>query len=426
MKSDKRSDLIYDWNTPPDARPSPPRRVGLFDETLRDGLQSPSVRQPKVEEKLRLMHLMAQIGIDEVNIGLPFAGERFFREAAILAREIFDQKLPLECLCGARVLQADIEPIVELAQRVGGPVNAGLFVGCSPIRRYAEGWQLADLLRLVREAVHFAVAHDLRVMFITEDTTRTDPETIRQVYSAAIESGARTVVISDTTGYATPDGAARLVRFVRDLVGPDILIDWHGHRDRGMATACALTAVQAGADRVQATALGIGERAGNTPMEQVLVNLQLLGYAERDLTHLPEYCRLAAKICNMSVPVNQPVVGADAFRTATGVHAAAIAKAMEMGNQWLVDRVYSSVPASVIGRSQTIEIGPLSGGSNVRHVLTKIGIVEPDNELVQRVLNVAKSSDHVLSEIELLRTVVGVLITSYKPSSNSCRKGQKS
>ncbi len=405
------SDLIYDWNVSPDAAPPSPRRVGLFDETLRDGLQSPSVRQPTIEERFGLIHLMAKVGIDEVNVGLPFAGDRFLREAAILVREVFDQRLPLKCLCGARVLPADIEPIVDLAQNVGGPVNAGLFVGCSPIRRYAEGWQVADLLSLVRDAVRFAVDHDLQVLFITEDTTRTDPETIRQIYSAAIEAGATRVGISDTVGHATPTGAARLVGFMRELVGPDVGIDWHGHRDRGMATACALAAVEAGADRVQATALGIGERSGNTSMEQVMVNLQLLGYARRDLTHLSDYCRQAAEMCGIDLPVNQPIVGADAFRTATGVHAAAIAKAMEMGNQWLIDHVYSSVPASVIGRSQTIDIGPMSGSSNVRHMLNKMGVVDPDENLVERVLSVAKSSNHVMSEVELLRTVVGVLTT---------------
>ena len=405
---ERRSGLIYDWNADCAASDSPARRVGLFDETLRDGLQSPSVRQPRVEEKLRLVHLMADLGIDEVNVGLPFAGERFSRDAAILAQEIFDRKLPLDCLCGARILREDIEPIVDIAQHAGGPVGAGLFVGSSPIRRYTEGWEVADLLQRIREAVGFAIDHGLPVMFITEDTTRTDPETLRQIYSTAIECGASLIVISDTVGHATPEGAARLVRFVRDFIGPDVVIDWHGHRDRGLATACALAAVAAGADRVQATALGMGERSGNTAMEQVLVNLQLLGYSERDLTHLTEYCRLAAEICDVPMSASQPMVGSDAFRTATGVHAAAIAKAIEMGSQWLADCVYSSVPASVIGRKQKIEVGPLSGSSNVRHMLGQLG-VEPNDELVERILDVAKSSDHVLSEIELLRTIVGVL-----------------
>jgi len=418
---DERSGLIYDWNSAPDDPPALPRRVGLVDETLRDGLQSPSVRQPQVEDKLRLLHLMADLGIDDVDIGLPAAGERFFREAAILAQEIFEQGLPLQCYCAARTLQADIEPVVELAQRVGGPVGAALFIGSSPIRRYAEGWEVADLLRHIGTAVSFAVTHGLRVMFVTEDTTRTDPEVVRQIYSAAIECGASQLALCDTVGHATPRGAERLVRFVRGFAGPHAVIDWHGHCDRGLGLACALAAIEAGADRIHATALGIGERLGNTPMEQVLVNLQLLGYIQRDLTNLPDYCRLTAEACGAPLPPNQPVVGADAFRTASGVHAAAVIKALEMGNHWLADRVYSGVPAAMVGRTQEIEIGPLSGGSNVRYVLRQLG-VEPDGDLVRSVLEVAKSSDHVMSEVELLRTVVGVLATLRAPMQMECKE----
>jgi 2-isopropylmalate synthase len=411
------SDLIHDWNTTETERQ--PREIGLMDETLRDGLQSPSVRQPKIGDKLRLLHLMAQLGINEVNIGIPATGERFLREAAILAREVFQQKLPLSCLCGARILQADVEPIVNLSQQAGGPIVAGLFVGSSPIRRYTENWRVADLVQRVRQAVNFAKDHNLPVMFITEDTTRTDPDTLRQLYTAAIECGAEIVVISDTVGHATPKGAERLVHFMREIAGPDITIDWHGHRDRGMATACAIAAVEAGADRIQATALGIGERSGNTPMEQVLINLQLLGYIERDLTSLPEYCSLVAQACKVPLPINQPVVGEDAFRTATGVHAAAVIKALEADDHWLADQVYSSVPAAIIGRTQKIEIGPMSGSSNVRYVLRQIG-VEPTDELVWHILKVTKSSDHVMSEVELLRTVVG-LLSSYVQNTTQGR-----
>jgi len=403
------SDLTHNWNAAPGAT-SPSREIGLFDETLRDGLQSPSVKQPGRKEKLRLLHLMVELGINEVNIGIPAAGERFSRDAAALAREIFDQKLPLDCLCGARLLQADIEPIIEISQRAGGPVGAGLFVGSSPVRRYVENWEIADLLTRVRKAVRFARDHDLRVMFITEDTTRTDPESARRLYSAAIECGAQLIVISDTVGHATPRGAARLVHFVREFAGPEITIDWHGHRDRGLATACALAAIEAGADRIQATALGIGERSGNTEMEQILVNLQLLGYIERDLTSLPDYCRLAAQICDMPLPTNHPIVGRDAFRTTTGVHAAAVAQALSMGDRRLADRVYSSVPATLVGREQIIEIGPMSGSSNVRYVLQQIG-VEPNHKLVQHILKAAKSSDRTLSEVELLQMVVDDLVS---------------
>jgi 2-isopropylmalate synthase len=409
-------DLIHDWNANPDKDTSGSRRkIGLVDETLRDGLQGPSVIQPRVKEKLRLLHLMAELGIDDVNIGLPAAGERFRRESAILAREIVQLGLPLDCHCAARTMQVDLEPIVEISQRTGGPIGVGMFVGSSPIRHYTEGWELVDVLKRVRQAVSFAVENNLRVLFVTEDTTRTSPEVVRQLYCAAIEQGAQNVVLSDTTGSATPRGAERLVRFVREVVGPDILIDWHGHRDRGLATACAVAAVEAGADRVHATALGIGERSGNTPMEQVLVNLQLLGYIDRDLTSLPTYCRLTSEACGVPLSASQPVVGEDAFRTASGIHAAAVVKALDLGNQWLADRVYSGVPAALIGRSQKIEIGPMSGTSNVRYALEQLG-VNPTDDLVRNILQVAKTSDRVMSEVELLRTVVGVLSTCITPA----------
>jgi len=403
--------LIYDWNVDSNPAPSPVHEVGLVDETLRDGLQSPSVRQPSVDDKIRLLHLMADLGIDDVDIGLPAAGERFLREAAILAQEVFEAGLPVDCYCAARTLEADIDPVAEVAQRVGQEIGVALFVGSSPIRLYTEGWEVADLLCKIERAVGFAVDQGLRVMFVTEDTTRTAPETVRDLYTAAIACGATQIALCDTVGHATPRGAERLVRFVRQFAGPDVVIDWHGHRDRGLGLACALAAVEAGADRVHATALGIGERLGNTPMEQVMVNLQLLGYIQRDLVHLPAYCRLASDVCNVPLPANQPVVGDDAFRTASGVHAAAVAKALEMEDHWLADRIYSGVPAAMVGRAQTIEIGPMSGGSNVRYALRQMDI-EPCPELVGRILEVAKSLDHVMSEVELLRTVVGVLLTT--------------
>lgn len=400
-------ELIHDWNG--EDAVAPKHKVTLVDETLRDGLQSPSVRQPTIRDKLRLLHLMDDLRIEDVNIGLPAAGQRFVDDAVTLAKEIVEQGLCMQCHCAGRTLEADIVPIVEISQTVGIAMGAGLFIGSSPIRRYVEGWEVDTLLRRVRDAVTFAAKNGLRVMFVTEDTTRTDPETVRALYSTAIECGATQLVLSDTVGHAMPHGAAELVRFVRSFAGPDIEIDWHGHTDRGLALACALAAVGAGADRVHATALGIGERCGNTQMEQLLVNLQMLGYIEpRALVALPEYCRLTAKVCGLPVPVTQPVVGADAFRTASGIHAAAVIKAMKTGNRWLADRVYSGVPAALVGRKQDIEVGPMSGSSNVRYILDQMGI-EPDEKLVDCILQRVKTADRAMSEVEILRTVVGVL-----------------
>ena len=187
------------------------------------------------------------------------------------------------------------------------------------------------MLRVSEEAVTFAVRQGLPVMYVTEDTTRARPETLKALYGNAIRWGARRLCLADTTGHATPSGVRNLVRFVRDEIispsGEDVKLDWHGHRDRGLGIANCLAAIEAGVDRVHATALGVGERVGNTEMDLLIVNLRLLGLYTHDVSRLPEYCRLAAEATGVPIPVNYPVVGADAFRTGTGVHAAAIVKA---------------------------------------------------------------------------------------------------
>jgi 2-isopropylmalate synthase len=397
--------LIYDWNVAagPDLWPAR-GRLELDDETLRDGLQSPSVRSPDIADKLRILHLMAALKIEGVNLGLPGAGPHVARDVERLAREIADQRLPLFPNCAARTMRSDIEPIIELAQRTGVAIEVACFVGSSPIRRYTEGWDFDNLLRLTREAVALGVRAGLPVLFATEDTTRSAPDDLRRLFTEAIEAGARRLCVADTVGHATPAGAANIVRFMRqlaDAVDPSIQVDWHGHRDRDLAIANALAAAAAGADRVHATATGIGERVGNCPIDLMLVNMQLLGWIDRDLSRLPEYCRLVAEVTGLPLPDNYPVVGRDAFRTATGVHAAAILKARARGDDWLADRVYSSVPASWIGRRQVIDVGPMSGESNVVYWLQERGIAAAA-ELVEEIFARAKQSARVLDEIEVL------------------------
>jgi 2-isopropylmalate synthase len=398
--------LVYDWNTH-DGPPRAATALHVADETLRDGLQSPSVIDPPIDDKLRLLHLMVRLGIQCADIGLPGAGARQYDDALRLAREIADQRLPIAVYCAARTLRQDIEPIVEVSQRAGIPIEVAAFIGSSPIRQYAEGWTLDQLRRLTEEAVSFAVAHDMPVMYVTEDTTRSTPEALRQLYTSAIECGARRVCLSDTVGHATPDGAAALVRFIHDVIaatGEDVRVDWHGHRDRGLDIPNCFAAWAAGADRCHGTALGIGERCGNTPIELLLVNLQLMGLAERDLTCLPEYTGLTSRALGVPIPSNYPIVGADAFRTATGVHAAAVIKAGRKGHAWLADRVYSGVPAGSVGRRQEIEIGPMSGTSNVRFYLAERGL-PCDDTLIEEIITAAKRGDHVLTEREVLAMV---------------------
>lgn len=393
------SQLIYDWNLV-DSPPQYPSAIEFDDETLRDGIQSPSVRTPNIEEKKRFLHLIADLGIQAADIGLPGAGPAVKEDVVALAKEIADHRLPIEPNCAARTLAVDIEPIVEATQRSGVPIEASVFIGSSPIRQYVEGWNVDDLVRLSVDAIRFAIDHGLSVMYVTEDTTRANPDTLRILYSAAVDAGARRVCVADTVGHITPHGARALIRFIRGVVGPDVKIDWHGHRDRALSLENNLAAVEAGVDRVHGTALGVGERCGNTPMEHLLINFRLLGAIQNDLSKLNEYCRLASEICDVQVPFNHPVTGPDAYRTSTGVHAAAVIKAMRAGQSFLANRIYSGVPANWTGRTQSIEIGPMSGASNVVYWLESRG-VEADEALVKAIFAVAKQSDHVLTEAEV-------------------------
>jgi isopropylmalate/homocitrate/citramalate synthase len=405
------SELIYDWNRLYPKSLHPPGQVRLTDETLRDGLQSPSVRDPSIQQKIEILHLMESLGISSLDIGLPGAGARAVEHATALAQEIVANKMKITAYCAARTHENDIRPIADIVQKTGLPIEVAAFLGTSPIRRYTEGWNGDFLLQTTEKAVKYAVSLGLEVMYVTEDTTRCDPETVRQLNSAAINFGAHALVLCDTAGHATPVGAVALVKFVLEQVvhpsGQKIRLDWHGHCDRGLAIANSMAALVAGADCVHATALGIGERVGNTQMDQMLVNLKLMGIApwdHQDLTKLKQYCDAVSFATGVPIPPNYPVVGEDAFRTTTGVHAAAVIKAYKKKDVELANTVYSGVPSHIFGLQQIIDIGPMSGKSNVLFWLEHRGL--PANEdVVERIYKCAKASDHTLSEAEILECV---------------------
>ena len=408
------SELIYDWNALQPKSLRPAGQVLLNDETLRDGLQSPSVRDPSIQEKTQIVHLMESLGIQSANLGLPGAGPRAVEQVTALAREIVNHKLKIRANCAARTHENDIRPIAEIVQKTGLKIEAATFIGSSPIRRYTEGWTDDFLLQATEKAVKFAVSLGLESMYVTEDTTRCDPEMIKKLYSTAIRCGARAIVVCDTAGHATPMGAYALVRFVREEVvkpsGEKIRVDWHGHCDRGLAIANSMAALVAGADCVHASALGVGERVGNTQMDQMLVNLKLMGiepWVDQDLTKLKHYCLAVSRATGIPIPANYPVVGEDAFRTATGVHAAAVIKAYKKNDVELANAVYSGVPSHLFGLEQIIDVGPMSGKSNVLFWLERHGI-PPTDDVVERVYARAKSSDHTLTESEILESVQAV------------------
>ena len=397
-------DLIFDWNELGRKGRIIPKGVEFFDETLRDGLQNPSVDDPNIDHKLRLLHLMSSIGIHVADIGLPGSSQRAFDDVLRMCKEISDNDLPIKVACAGRTVVGDITPMIDISQKAGMPVQIYTFIGSSPIRQFAEDWDIDTILKRSAEAIDVGVKAGLPVTYVTEDTTRSRPDVLATLFKMAIDHGASRICLCDTVGHATPDGVRNLIEFTKSVIigsGADVGIDWHGHNDRGLALENALWALEFGAERVHGTALGIGERVGNAQMELILLNLKLLGLLEeQDLTKLLDYCSTAANAVGWNVPINYPLVGRDAFRTATGVHAAAIIKAKNKGDDWLADRVYSGVPAGMFGREQEICIGYMSGASNVNYWLRSHDI-EPTKDVVAAILKKAKSEKHILSDEEI-------------------------
>jgi 2-isopropylmalate synthase len=404
-------ELIYDWNNV-GRRYAPFGRVEFFDETLRDGIQNPSVRDPNIDDKLELLHLMHRLGIHSADIGLPGSSQRAFNDVLRMCREVVDQKLDVKIACAGRTVVSDVLPMVEVSQRAGLPVEVYTFIGSSPIRALAEEWDLPVLLKRSAEAIDAGVKHGLSVCYVTEDTIRSKPDVLATLFKNAVDHGATRLCLCDTVGHATPDGVRNLIYFAKSVVAAmgagHVKIDWHGHNDRGLALVNALFAIEYGADRVHGTALGIGERVGNTPMELMLLNLKLAdALPGHDLSALRAYCDLASRATGFAIPIAYPMVGRDAFRTSTGVHAAAIIKAETKGDAWLADRIYSGVPAAMVGRGQEIEIGPMSGASNVTYWLRHRGLT-PSADVVSAILAHAKGVDHVLSADEVHAVIDGL------------------
>jgi len=403
------ADVVYDWNRMGDTISPPMRRVQFVDETLRDGIQCPSVTDPNIEDKMRIVRLLDAVGVDHVDVGLPGAGPRAVADVTVLAQMIRDEGLRIRPQCAARTHANDIRPVIEISEKVGIPIEVMAFLGTSPIRLYAEGWDEAVLEERTRASVAMAKSAGIPCTFVTEDTVRSHPETLRRLFEAAIEEGADGLCVCDTVGHATPNGVFNLVHFTRNLIrglGTSTRVDWHGHNDRGFGLGNALSAIEAGADRVHGTVLGMGERVGNTPLDLFLVNLRLLGVINNDLSKLAELVDLASEACHWPIPVNYPVFGKDAFRTGTGVHAAAVIKAIRKGHAWLADSVYSGVPAGWFGREQLIEIGHMAGDSNIIFWLQKRGI-EAHPDLVRAIRDTAKATSRVLDDAEVHAVIAG-------------------
>jgi len=407
--------LIFDWNTidydVSRNSNNHPHGVWFDDETLRDGLQSPSARNPLISQKIELLTYMEKLGIQKVDLGLPGAGPFHVEHIDAMLSHITENDYAIRPGAAVRTLMNDIQPLVDLQQKHGIQIQASAFLGTSPIRQFTEGWTMERLLSTMETAVSFAVENDVPVMFVTEDTTRSKPEDVKMIYRRAMELGVRRLCVCDTCGHVTPNGVKKLLNFIDEEVIKDsgymrneIEVNWHGHQDRGLGVANNIAAVEAGADVIHGTALGVGERAGNAPLDQTLVNLKLMGVIDNDLTLLDEYVRKANEYIEVPLPHNYPVFGRDAFETGTGVHASAVIKAMKKGDQWLADRVYSGVPAADFGLKQVIRIGHMAGRSNIIWWLEQ-NEIEVSDDLIAHMFEIAKSQRRNMTDEEIHQAV---------------------
>ena len=407
--TEQHPEIMYDWNEI--KRHTPPIRPGfqLVDETLRDGIQSPSITNPKIDQKLEILHCMEALAIDVADVGLPGAGATAVADVTRLVEEIRDQHLGILPNCAARTHKSDIEAIIGIAHKTGVAIEVCAFLGSSPVRQLVENWDVAHMTKLVTDSADLTVSNGLPFSFVTEDTTRSHPDTLAVLFKAAIDHGATRLILCDTVGYATPDGLANLLEFTRGVIastGAKVALDWHGHNDRGLAVPLCLTALELGFDRVHGTCLGVGERVGNASIDQLLLNLRLLQVWDRPLHALRRYVDTVSRHYGVAIPYNYPAFGTDAFRTATGVHAAAIAKALKLGRRDLADAVYSSVPAHEVGCRQMIDIGFYSGKANVEVWLIEHDL-EPTEARIQAVLGHAKVGDATLTEAQVYAALAG-------------------
>jgi 2-isopropylmalate synthase len=404
--------MLYDWSRADHRADGRRASAGVFfDETLRDGVQAPGVAGPTLEHRFLLIDHMVRSGIRCADLGFPGSGPEASRACVASARYLAEQRHPLVPGFAGRTHPADVGAICEVAQRAGIAVDAYVFIGVSPIRQYVEGWSVTSVARDIRAAASLCRNDGLNFVLVLEDSSRCTPEVLAALYGVALDLGIGRITLCDTVGAATPAGTEALIRwsagYFADRRHP-VAFEWHGHNDRGLGLANSLTALAAGCARVHGTVLGVGERAGNTSIDQLIVNSELEHLGEYDLKALRDYCELASEVLGVVIPPNYPAIGRDVFKTSAGVHASAILKAHRMGDTSIKDSVYAAIPAGLLGRQQEVLIDGSSGVSNVQYWMSVNGVTDGvDADLIDAVLRTAKRVDRPLTDDEIR----GVLVT---------------
>lgn len=410
-------DIWFNWNSVEvdDAGSRSAYSGFFFDETLRDGLQAPGVRSLTLPEKYGVIDHMVRCGVRSADLGFPGSDAIAIHNCMEVARYIVANGYPLTQGYAGRTHPSDIHAICDIAQMVGAPVDAYIFIGISPIRQYVENWDIRLIQRNIRDSAAECLRENLNFVLVLEDAIRCTPEVLGQIYQVALDLGVQRVTLCDTVGTASPTGTASIIRWSHryfDDHNHRVTFDWHGHNDRGLGLINSLTAFALGCERVHGTILGVGERAGNASLDQLIINSHLDGHGSYDLNALRDYCDYAASVLDIKIPRNYPAMGEDVFKTSAGVHASAILKAHEKGNMVVKDAIYSSVPASLLGREQEVLIDASSGESNVRYWLTVHGYRSDDEYVVKEVLAAAKAGCTPLTDEQIMCIVAERILFS--------------
>lgn len=383
----------------------------LLDTTLRDGRQKPESKQPSVEEQKAIIDFDAKVGVDAIDICMPGVRGKYYREGVECAQYISRNHPNIEIVVLARTIEDDVAATIDFSKDAGVRLSVILFRGSSDLRLLAEDWNEDQIVEDMHRFSKILTCAGQKVISATEDTTRTRPEFLKSIFEAGITGGASELCVADTVGYADPTGTQRQMEWIRQNISGanDLPIHFHGHDDTRNSVANSIAAIKSAPNTiVHATWLGVGERAGNTPMEGLLSDLERRGIDKYDISHVVPAAKLTSHAFNTPIPVNHPLVGEIVFTNMSGIHAAGIFKAEQKGMEDIAGVVYSAVSPHRVNREHKFNIGVLSGRYNVIANIERINkqhglnIVYSD-ELAKELVRQANIQNADLSDEQIIR-----------------------
>jgi 2-isopropylmalate synthase len=406
---------LYSWSSQREISSplrTPQVHVEIDDETWRDGMQGTQTeRHPDTEERREYLVFAGKNGfIEHADIGFPGSGIKHRNEMVNLINSLEEKKAGITLSAAGRgSAKDDIRAILEVSSRTGYPLEGDLFLDTSEIRAKVEGWDRTEKLKSLKDNISLLKKEGLPVMFVLERATTTSPKELYDPLMMAIDLGVDRICIADTQGIITPQGVSNIFRWVINEIGEnnkDLKLDFHEHNDLGMGIANCLVAAAEGVDRLHATARGIGERAGNVNLEQLLVVLSAKGYRKTDVRKIRDFAEMSASMLGLEISKYEPIIGENSMETASGVHASAYGKSELHEN---LPPIYFPFDLKDTGSKAVVKIGPSGGIANVRiFCKNELGIEEISEEKAREILDDAQKNWGILSA-ERVQELLGIV-----------------